>query len=474
MYFTYVSDELQVGETYAGQTITALWSGTDVTDTPKTKEPAWMGGHPLSWWGPMKRVVFDESFQNVRPHSTSYWFSHWNKLDEIVGLEYLNTSEVTDMQGMFLEIALTSLDLSTFDTSNVTNMSIMFGQNHTLTSLNLSSFDTSKVENMGMMFYDCSALTSLDLSNFDASHLTNAMMMFAACSSLELLYLDEFELSISGESCYYMFGACSSLEKIFCNHEWTITGSDADQNGMFYGCESLTGNNGTAYSEANTGGDYAQPDTDSKKGYFTPTYEVIQGRLAGDGYYWTTYYYGSANTQIVNAEGQETTMYVATLNADRKSLELVEIGDANAAKQQGIILKSNQQDIMLKHADIQATGDFSENALSGLDEKCAVPTDEGTIYTMSNKNGVLGFYKYTGSTLAAHRAYLALSEGSEAGFRFEFNADENVLTAIETVGNTPQPTKQSDAVYDMQGKRIVAPITTSGIYIVNGKKIFRK
>ena len=48
---------------------------------------------------------------------------------------------------------LITLNLSNFNTSNVTNMSYMFASMRSLTSLNLSNFDTSKVTNMGAMFY---------------------------------------------------------------------------------------------------------------------------------------------------------------------------------------------------------------------------------------------------------------------------------------------------------------------------------
>ena len=45
-------------------------------------------------------------------------------------------------------IYLTSLDLSDFDTYNVTNMSYMFSFCNYLTDLDLSNFNTSKVTNM--------------------------------------------------------------------------------------------------------------------------------------------------------------------------------------------------------------------------------------------------------------------------------------------------------------------------------------
>ena len=57
--------------------------------------------------------------------------------------------------------SLTSLDLSNFDTSLVTDMTSMFQGCYSLTSLDLSNFDTSAVKSIVAMFYGCSSLTSL-------------------------------------------------------------------------------------------------------------------------------------------------------------------------------------------------------------------------------------------------------------------------------------------------------------------------
>ena len=70
------------------------------------------------------------------------------------------------------------IDLSFFDTKNVTDMSYMFCDCFKLTNLNLSSFDTKNVTNMSHMFYDCKSLTNLNLSNFNTQNVTNMSNMF--------------------------------------------------------------------------------------------------------------------------------------------------------------------------------------------------------------------------------------------------------------------------------------------------------
>ena len=99
-----------------------------------------------------------------------------------------NTSNVTDMSGMFFGIGYNNstftLDVSGFDTGNVTDMSNMFsltGFNSTVFALDVSNFDTSNVTNMNMMFFEAgysNPIFSLDVSNFDTSKVTNMRGMF--------------------------------------------------------------------------------------------------------------------------------------------------------------------------------------------------------------------------------------------------------------------------------------------------------
>ena len=60
----------------------------------------------------IKKIVFEPSFADARPTSCHYWFSKYRG-EEIEGLEYLNTSEVTNMVYMFSNCTgLKKLDVS--------------------------------------------------------------------------------------------------------------------------------------------------------------------------------------------------------------------------------------------------------------------------------------------------------------------------------------------------------------------------
>jgi len=138
----------------------------------------------------LKKVVFDATCKSASFASTTEWFSGCSSLEEITGLENLNTSKVKDMHAMFCGChVLSALDLSSFDTTQVTNMSLMFCGCRALSALDLSSFDTTQVTNMSSMFRGCSALTALDLSSFNTTSVGGMMSMFQGCKSLKALDL---------------------------------------------------------------------------------------------------------------------------------------------------------------------------------------------------------------------------------------------------------------------------------------------
>lgn len=132
--------------------------------------------------------------------SSEMFFSKYGeqKIKNILDLDLSNfdTSQVTNMSSMFRGMSnLTTLNLSNFDTSQVTNMDSMLASVSNLTTIDLSSFDTSKVTDMSLMFYNMSSLTTLNLSNFDTSQVINMYSMFDSVSNLTTLDLSNFDTS---------------------------------------------------------------------------------------------------------------------------------------------------------------------------------------------------------------------------------------------------------------------------------------
>ena len=186
------------------------------------------------------KVIFDDTFKNAHPKSTSNWFAGMSNLKTIEGLDNLNTANVESFYQMFNGCSsLTSLDLSSFDTSNAIDMWDMFCGCSSITSLDLISFDTSNVIYMVGMFAGCSSLTSLDITNFNTTNIRDMWNMFAGCSSLTSLDLKNFN-TLKVESMEGMFAGCSSLTSLdlssFNTSNVTNMGT---HDGMFSDCSSL-------------------------------------------------------------------------------------------------------------------------------------------------------------------------------------------------------------------------------------------
>ncbi len=165
-------------------------------------------------------------------------FFGFSNLQEIEHLEYLDTSNVTDMSKMFYDCtSLTTLDLSNFNTSKVTDMIGMFEACSGLTTLDISNFDTSNVENVSSMFDGCSNLTTLDVSNFNTSNVTDMSWMFYDCSRLTTLDVSNFNTSnVTDMNC--MFANCTSLTILDLSN--FNTSKVTDMIGMFEACSGLT------------------------------------------------------------------------------------------------------------------------------------------------------------------------------------------------------------------------------------------
>ena len=154
-----------------------------------------------------------------------------------IDLSLFETSQVRWMGSMFRGCkSLTSINFNGFVTSNVEDMGFMFQDCKRLTSIDLSGFDTSKVTLMWKMFEGCTYLSSLDLSKFVTSKVTSMEAMFSGCSSITSLDLSKFDTS-KVESMKSMFEKCKLLTSLNLNsfHTDFVTSME----NLFYNCVKL-------------------------------------------------------------------------------------------------------------------------------------------------------------------------------------------------------------------------------------------
>lgn len=116
----------------------------------------------------------------------------------------------------------------------------MFSGCRGLTKLNLTGWNTQNVTTMGHMFSHCAKLTTLDLSSFNTEKVTFASAMFVDCSN---------------------------LRTIICDDTWNFERASI----MFKGCVNLKG--AVSYDPARASCDMANPVT----GYFTTKANAATG-----------------------------------------------------------------------------------------------------------------------------------------------------------------------------------------------------
>lgn len=159
-----------VEKIYAPENSSTLFSGNIVSSGND-------GVMKNSAFNRLRKIQFD-TFDTSNVTDMSMMFYKSSFLEEI-NLSSWNTEKVTNMRMMFAyAYKIQELDLSNFNTEEVTQMDSMFMMCASLTTLDVSSFNTNKIADMRMMFMGCQYLNTLDLSSFDTTNTTNMSNMF--------------------------------------------------------------------------------------------------------------------------------------------------------------------------------------------------------------------------------------------------------------------------------------------------------
>ena len=159
---------------------------------------------------------------------TAYYYTEAEKI-------FLND----DSNAMFYNLVnLTSLDVSSFDTSKVRGMGNMFFGDEKLTTLDLSNFDTRSLTNMDKMFYGMSSLTNLNISSFNTSKVTNMDSLFYGMVNIENINISSFNTqNVTNMS--HMFSSMHKLKQLQLPVTFN-TSIVTDMGYMFYNSKSLT------------------------------------------------------------------------------------------------------------------------------------------------------------------------------------------------------------------------------------------
>ena len=184
-----------------------------------------------------KRLIYVNVSSFDTSNVTNMMFMFGGCLSVInIDLSKFNTKNVTNMMGMFNNcINLIKLDLSSFNTEKVTNMMSMFTQCRQIQELDLSTFNTSKVINMIGLFGHMVNLQNVNLSSFNTQNVMNMLGMFNSCESLNYLDISNFDTN-KVTSLAYMFTDCKNLVDLDLSNFSILNIKPDNCKNIFAGC----------------------------------------------------------------------------------------------------------------------------------------------------------------------------------------------------------------------------------------------
>lgn len=196
-----------------------------------------------TFFGSTSLVTIDiRGWDTSNAKSMEGMFAFCPSVEEIVGIESLNTSKVRNMTAMFKQChKLETIDVSSWDVREVEQFYNMFLECRSLTEIEGIenwTLDMLKIHGLEGMFMGCKSLKKLDLSNWKRSPLT-LTNMFAWCESLEELNLTDWCTQSNLVDSRQMFKSCKSLKKIWGIEQFNMQHLQ-EASYMFDECESLS------------------------------------------------------------------------------------------------------------------------------------------------------------------------------------------------------------------------------------------
>ncbi|MCA1343908.1 bacterial Ig-like domain-containing protein [Lactiplantibacillus pentosus] len=172
-----------------------------------------------TWFEQVTKVVITDTI--VADKNMAGLFSNLKNVKSYVGLDKIDTSEVVSMRGLFMDnLNLTTLDLSSWNTSKLEEMRLIFGvaiydrpKFSKLTSINLAGWDTSHVTDLSGAFLYCGSLrTVIGLEQFNTEKVTDMTAVFygTAFSSLDVSNFSSESLT----EMLWMFGGMRNVTSI--------------------------------------------------------------------------------------------------------------------------------------------------------------------------------------------------------------------------------------------------------------------
>lgn len=142
-------------------------------------------------------------------------------------------------------------------------------------------------------------------------------------------------------------------------------------------------------------------------------------------------------------------------------------GKSNASDSYGSAIENIMENLFDYHYD---------NMADALNHRYGISYDATSqkIFTLQKNaedtHNPMGFYHYTGTSLSHNKAFMVIDNSDvSAGAKIYIGYQDGAATGIDNI-NVDATQPHTDAIYDLQGRRVAKPMQ-GGIYIINGKKV---
>lgn len=158
--------------------------------------------------------------------------------------------------------------------------------------------------------------------------------------------------------------------------------------------------------------------------------------------------FGSSSCMVI--EG--ATAYYGEISGDVLQLSAVD-ADKAVRNGNGVVLNGTQGTVVYgTSVVVEKAQDPVKNDIVA----CPTGATVSNVHVLATKNGVTGFYKYSGTNITAGKAYLEGASGARISFENEAGIENVELNNVE-------------AIFNLQGQKMTE--AKKGINIVNGKKV---
>lgn len=217
-----------VGDTFAGKTVTDIYTGFETQrfiDT-SSNHSNWTSQQPdTPWWSRRLEISSAKVVDTrIRPSSVDYWFYGMENL-KTVDVANLDTSSCEDFKMTFGHCGqIETIDLSAWSTASLDNLNGTFLCCLSLSTLDIDGWNTSKVVSFHCLMFDCEKMSSTKMQkvvdNLSVTECANDLgYLFNGCEKLTTIDLSSWNIS-NVTNYTYMFFACHNLT-LDCSH-WNV------------------------------------------------------------------------------------------------------------------------------------------------------------------------------------------------------------------------------------------------------------